>query len=93
VAGKNALTAADEFISVTEKNALTAADETAVLAPFTGADKQLWKIDQLADGSYRIASKAGKLALTATGKTKSGSGVTLKAFTGDDAQRWDIIAP
>ena len=93
VAGKNALTAADEFISVTEKNALTAADETAVLAPFTGTDKQLWKIDQLADGSYRIASKAGKLALTATGKTQSGSGVTLKAFTGDDAQRWDIIAP
>lgn len=51
---------------------MAAVDETVMLAPFIGEDSQLWKIDQLAGGSYRLASKAGKLALTATIKIKSG---------------------
>jgi hypothetical protein len=54
---------------------------------------QLWKIDQLTDGSYRIASKVNKLALTATIKVKPGSGIALQTFTGDDAQRWVVTAP
>ena len=61
--------------------------------PFTGAGNQLWKIDQLNDGSYRIASKVNKLALSATFKIKSGNGIGLQAFTGDDSQRWVIAAP
>jgi arabinan endo-1,5-alpha-L-arabinosidase len=63
------------------------------LAPFTGADNQLWQIDQLADGSYRIQSKAGHLALTAAIKTKPANGLTLQAFAGDDVQRWVIAEP
>jgi hypothetical protein len=63
------------------------------VVPFTGGDDHLWKIDQLNDGSYRIASKASKLALTATIKTKPGNGIALQPFTSDDAQRWVIAAP
>jgi hypothetical protein len=58
-----------------------------------GKDNQLWKIDQLTDGTYRIASKVNKLALTATIKVKPGSGIALQTFTGDDAQRWVVTAP
>lgn len=62
-------------------------------AAFAGTDNQLWKLDQLEDGSYRIASKAGKLALSAVFKTRTGSGIALDPFTGDDAQRWIITTP
>ena len=72
---------------------LTLADATAKVAPATGADNQLWKIDQLDDGSYRLASKAGKLALAAAVNLQPGNGVTLQTFTGDDCQRWVIAAP
>ena len=74
-------------------NVLTARGEATTVEPFIGADNQLWKIDQLTDGSHRIASKLGKLALTATFKTKPGNGIALEKFTGDDAQRWAIAAP
>jgi arabinan endo-1,5-alpha-L-arabinosidase len=63
------------------------------VAPFTGADNQLWKIDQLSDGSYRIASKVNKLVLTAMVKTGPGNVVELLPFTGDDRQRWIFAAP
>lgn len=63
------------------------------LTPFTGAENQLWKIDQLADGTYRIASKASELALTATVKISPGNGIALQPFTGDESQRWVITAP
>jgi hypothetical protein len=72
---------------------LEAADVTLGIAPFNGAENQLWKIDQLSDGSYRIASKVNKLALTATFKIRPGNGIALQTFTGDDAQRWVIVAP
>jgi arabinan endo-1,5-alpha-L-arabinosidase len=63
------------------------------VVPSTGGDDQLWKIDQLGDGSYRIVLKADKLALTATVNTKPDNGVALQSFTGDDSQRWVIAAP
>ncbi len=63
------------------------------VAPFTGADSQLWRIDQLSDGSYRIATKASKLALTATVRINLGNGIALQSFTGDDTQRWVVTAP
>jgi len=69
--------------------------EAVDVVPFTGADVQLWKIDQLADGSYRIVPQGGinKLALTTTIKIKPGNGIALQSFTGDDTQRWVITEP
>ena len=79
---------------VAGENALQVAAGGAVdTATFTGADNQLWKIDQVSDGSYRIASKANKLALTAMFKIKPGNTIALQPFTGDDTQRWVITAP
>ena len=63
------------------------------VAPFVGADRQLWKLDQVSDGSYRIASKADKLALTATFNIKPGNGIALQAYRGDDSQHWVVAAP
>ena len=63
------------------------------LTPFTGADNQFWRIDQLSDGCYRIAATLSKQVLTAMIKTEAGNGVALEPFTGDDAKRWAITAP
>ena len=38
--------------------AATAAGELHTVAAFSGAPEQLWRIDQLADGSYRVMPKA-----------------------------------
>jgi len=67
--------------------------DSIALEPFTGADQQLWKVDQLTDGSYRIAVKRNHFVLAATINTKPGNGVALQPFTGDDAQRWVVTAP
>jgi len=82
-----------KLISVASTNCLEVTDATADVAPFTGADNQLWKIDQLSDGSYRIASKVNKLVLASTVKIKPGNGIALQSFNGDDAQRWVIAEP
>ena len=79
--------------SATGENVLTADGDDLKAAPFTGADNQLWKIDQLTDGSYRLASKSNHAALAALVKTAPGNRVSLQHFTGDDAQRWVIAAP
>jgi arabinan endo-1,5-alpha-L-arabinosidase len=82
-----------KIVNTTGDKALATADGTTMVAPFTGADNQLWKLDQLSDGSYRIAAKTGKLALTATFKTRPGTGLALEPFTGDNAQRWIVTTP
>jgi arabinan endo-1,5-alpha-L-arabinosidase len=75
--------------------AATAERELAVVAEFTGADEQLWRIDQLGDGSYRLMPKAvpgtdETLALTAIGSSMP----TLDRFDpGGDRQRWLLEAP
>ena len=82
-------------------NLLFQINGSANVEPFTSADNQLWKIDQLSDGSYRIApklnyriaSKHNDPALTATVKINPGNGVALQPFTGDDSQRWVLAAP
>jgi arabinan endo-1,5-alpha-L-arabinosidase len=79
--------------NVASTNCLEVTGATAEVAPFTGADNQLWKIDQLSDGSYRLKSKASQLALTVTFKMKPGNGVTLQSFTSDAAQQWVITEP
>jgi arabinan endo-1,5-alpha-L-arabinosidase len=73
----------------------TADRELVVLASFTGGDEQLWRIDQLADGSYRVMPKAvpnagEPLALSAVGASMP----TLARFRADsDRQRWFFKAP
>jgi arabinan endo-1,5-alpha-L-arabinosidase len=70
--------------------ALTAMNDSVRPAPFTGLDGQLWKIDELTDGTYRIQSKAGHQVLTATVLLSPGDGIALQPFTGSSAQRWAV---
>ena len=42
--------------------AATADDELVVVPTFTGGPEQLWRLDQLADGSYRVMPKAVPIA-------------------------------
>jgi arabinan endo-1,5-alpha-L-arabinosidase len=69
--------------------------ELVVLPAFTGAPEQLWRIDQLADGTYRLEPKAvpnGKepLALSAVGSSMP----TLARFDPQsDRQRWHLKTP
>jgi arabinan endo-1,5-alpha-L-arabinosidase len=75
--------------------AATRERELTTVAEFTGAPEQLWRIDQLADGSYRVMPKAipgtnEALALTAIGSSMP----TLEKFDpASDRQRWNIRAP
>lgn len=45
-------------IAGTTRTLAVAGDELVTLHSFTGTPEQLWQIDQLTDGSYRILSKA-----------------------------------
>ncbi|HXC59875.1 MAG TPA: hypothetical protein VN645_11200, partial [Steroidobacteraceae bacterium] len=61
---------------------------------FSGAPEQLWRIDQLADGTFRVMPKSstsrGLLALSAVGSSTA----TLAPFDpASDRQRWRIEAP
>ena len=75
--------------------AATADRELAVLPAFTGAPEQLWRIDQLADGTYRLMPKSvpdsqDPLALSAAGSSMP----TLARFNPEsDRQRWNIKTP
>lgn len=75
--------------------AATADRELTVKPAFTGAPEELWRIDQLSDGSYRVMPKAvpnttDALALSAIGSSKP----TLSAFVpSSDRQRWIIKTP
>jgi arabinan endo-1,5-alpha-L-arabinosidase len=83
------VTGTDRALAATE-------DQELVSVPaFTGNDQQLWCLDQLADGSYRIRPKATgaakeKLALTSIGR----STITLAPFSaGNDNQQWLLNQP
>jgi arabinan endo-1,5-alpha-L-arabinosidase len=75
--------------------AATADAELVVLPAFTGAPEQLWRLDQLADGTYRVMRKAvpnatEPLALSAVGSSMP----TLAKFRADsDRQRWILKTP
>ena len=79
------------------KRALAATADAEVIAvpTFTGAPEQLWRIDQLTDGAYRIMPKAvpdawEPLALTAVGASTP----TLAKFDPDtDKARWNFNPP
>ena len=69
--------------------------ELVVLPAFNGAPEQLWRLDQLADGSYRVMPKAipnsrESLALSAVGSSMP----SLERFTpANDRQRWSFRTP
>jgi arabinan endo-1,5-alpha-L-arabinosidase len=75
--------------------AATADAELTVVTAFTGGPEQLWRIDQLTDGTYRLMPKSvpnGKepLALSAIGSSMP----TLEKFNaGSDRQRWLLKTP
>jgi arabinan endo-1,5-alpha-L-arabinosidase len=75
--------------------AAVANGELAVVPAFTGAPEQLWRIDQLTDGSYRLMPKAvpgssTPLALSAVGSSMP----TLAKFDpASERQRWKIRKP
>jgi arabinan endo-1,5-alpha-L-arabinosidase len=75
--------------------AATAEGELVALPQFTGGPEQVWRIDQLTDGTYRVMPKAvpnttQALALSAIGS----SAPTLAPFDPDrDRQRWVFRTP
>jgi arabinan endo-1,5-alpha-L-arabinosidase len=75
--------------------AATADGELVALPAFTGGPEQLWRIDLLTDGTWRIMPKAipnsdEKLAISAVGH----SFATLARFNPDsDKQRWLFKTP
>jgi arabinan endo-1,5-alpha-L-arabinosidase len=69
--------------------------ELTVLPAFTGAPEQLWRLDQLGDGTYRLMPKAVPRGVEALALSAIGSSMpTLARFRPDsDRQRWLIKAP
>ena len=83
-------------IAGTDRALAATADAELVTVPaFTGQPEQLWRIDQLIDGTYRVMPKAvpnskETFALTAVG----GSTPTLAKFDAkSDKARWTFKAP
>jgi arabinan endo-1,5-alpha-L-arabinosidase len=75
--------------------AATAGRDVVTVPAFTGAPEQLWRIDQLTDGTYRIMPKVTPnssvpLALTAVGASTS----ALARFDPDsDKAKWSFKKP
>jgi arabinan endo-1,5-alpha-L-arabinosidase len=86
---KIAIAGTDRVLAATKERELTA------LPSFTGGPEQLWRIDQLTDGTYRLMPKAvpdssEPLALSAVGSSMP----TLAKFNPDsDRQRWFLKTP
>ena len=83
-------------IAGTDRALAATADAEVVAVPaFTGKPEELWRIDQLTDGTYRIIPKSlldskEPLALTAVG----GSTPTLSKFDSkSDKARWNFRKP
>src|SRR6187401_1495165 len=81
-------------IAGTERS-LTANEGELVAAPFTSAPEQLWRIDQLTDGSYRITPKAipGMTATLALSAAGSSTPTLAKFDPASDRQRWLLRVP
>jgi arabinan endo-1,5-alpha-L-arabinosidase len=83
-------------IAGTERTLAATADRELVILPaFTGGAEQLWRVDQLADGTYRVMPKAipnarESLALSAVGSSMP----TLARFdAATDRQHWVFKTP
>jgi arabinan endo-1,5-alpha-L-arabinosidase len=75
--------------------AATVDRELIVLPAFTGAPEQLWRIDQLTDGTFRVMPKpvpdsTEPLALSAVG---SGMPTLARVNPDSDRQRWLLKTP
>jgi arabinan endo-1,5-alpha-L-arabinosidase len=73
----------------------TADGELEAVPSFTGAPEQLWRIDELIDGTYRIMPKAmpnsgGPLALTAIGASTP---ALIKFDPKSDRAKWSFRKP
>ncbi|MEO8887586.1 MAG: family 43 glycosylhydrolase [Mucilaginibacter sp.] len=81
-------------IAGTERALTATADGQVISVPaFTGAAEQLWKIDQLTDGTYRIMPKMvpnskEKLALVSVG---DGTPALAKFDINSDNSKWNFI--
>jgi arabinan endo-1,5-alpha-L-arabinosidase len=75
--------------------AATSDGEVVVVSSFTGGPEQLWRIDQLTDGTYRVMPKTvpnakAPLALSAVGSSTP----AMSAFNASsDRQRWLFKTP
>jgi arabinan endo-1,5-alpha-L-arabinosidase len=83
-------------IAGTDRALAATADARVITVPsFTGAPEQLWRIDQLTDGTYRIMPKAvpgsnEKLALVSSGDSTP----ALATFdVNSDNSKWNFKAP
>jgi arabinan endo-1,5-alpha-L-arabinosidase len=83
-------------VAGTDRTLAASADSELVVVPaFTGAPEQLWRIEQLTDGTWRIMPKSipdskEPVALSAVGS----SFATLSKFEpGSDKQRWLLKTP
>jgi arabinan endo-1,5-alpha-L-arabinosidase len=82
-------------IAGTERSLAAAAGGELTVAAFTGAPEQLWRIEQLTDGAYRLSPKSipgitESMALSAVGSSMP----TLAKFDpASDRQRWLLGAP
>lgn len=82
-------------VASTERSLTATKDGELSATAFTGAPEQLWRIDQLIDGSYRISPKtvpgsSAEWALSAVGSSTP----TLSKFDpASDRQRWLLGAP
>jgi hypothetical protein len=83
-------------VAGTERALVATADRDLATVPaFSGAPEQLWRLDRLDDGSWRITPKSipnvqEELALSSIGT----GGLTLAKFDpNSDKQRWNIKAP
>ena len=59
------------------------------VSSFTAAETQLWRLDQLTDGSYRMRNKATDQSLT----LMSDGSISLTDFSLDDNHRWLFLSP
>lgn len=69
--------------------------ELVVLPAFTGAAEELWRIDQLADGTYRLMPKAVPSSKKSWALSAVGSSMPTLASVNpeSDRQRWNIRTP
>jgi len=75
--------------------AATADAELIAMPDFTGNPEQLWRIDQLTDGTYRVMPKSLPNAIEPRAMSAAGSSMpTLTRFNPDsDRQRWLFKTP
>jgi arabinan endo-1,5-alpha-L-arabinosidase len=78
----------DRALAATENAQLT------MVAAFTGEPEQLWRIEQVSDGSYRIVTKPGAKLKEPLALTAAGSGLSLIKYGRDNKQqRWLLNDP